>query len=131
METHGLLKCVLRPFDRNNVHDEFIFTTMDTTCMLGSTCLICCLAGCLDIIYDYIIFHIHRYTIEGGELPGVAGCIVRALENMLSRDDVECRCVDQLSGVLTLEDNEERISNIIELKPLKESDDPVKVRYQA
>ncbi|KAL5009617.1 hypothetical protein ScPMuIL_011922 [Solemya velum] len=63
----------------------------------------------------------HIYTIEGGELPGVAGCIVRALENMLSRDDVECRCVDQLSGVLTLEDNEERISNIIELNRSKKA----------
>lgn len=70
-----------------------------------------------------------RYNVEGGKLASGIGCIVRALDDVLKRDDVDCRCVDQLSGILTLDDNEELISNIIELFPMKEPDETsLKVR---
>ncbi|XP_062566933.1 death domain-containing protein 1-like, partial [Saccostrea cucullata] len=63
------------------------------------------------------------YSIESANLDqGVPGCVIRAIEGSMTRDDVTVTAVDQLSGTLTLVENEELISNIILIK----STDPEK-----
>lgn len=52
-------------------------------------------------------------TIEAG----VPGCVIRAIEGSMKRDDVTVKAVDQLTGVLTLVENEELVSNIVSITP--------------
>lgn len=58
-----------------------------------------------------------RYSIEGGDFDPGVGCIIRAIAGSMSRDDVEVKRLDQLSGVLSLYENEELISNIVHVQP--------------
>ncbi|XP_071113807.1 uncharacterized protein [Haliotis cracherodii] len=57
------------------------------------------------------------YSIEGGDFDPGVGCIIRAIAGSMSRDDVEVKRLDQLSGVLSLYENEELISNIVHVQP--------------
>ena len=60
---------------------------------------------------------IYRYHVNGGDYgPGV-GCIIRAIDGTMRKDDVQCKRIAQESGILTLTNNEELISNIIEIVP--------------
>ncbi|XP_050392130.1 uncharacterized protein LOC126810860 [Patella vulgata] len=56
------------------------------------------------------------YSIEPGDFDPGLGCIVRAINGSLHRDDLEVQRIDQMSGVFHLCENEELISNIIEVK---------------
>jgi len=49
-------------------------------------------------------------------------CIIRALPGVLAQDDVTVTKVHQLESQLQLENNDELISNIIQLKPSLSSD---------
>ncbi|XP_046551468.1 uncharacterized protein LOC124261193 [Haliotis rubra] len=57
------------------------------------------------------------YSIDGGDFDPGVGCIIRAIQGSMSRDDVEVKRLDQLSGVLSLYENEELISNIVHVQP--------------
>ncbi|KAK6170307.1 hypothetical protein SNE40_018725 [Patella caerulea] len=56
------------------------------------------------------------YSVEPGDFDPGLGCIVRAINGSLHRDDLEVQRIDQMSGVFHLCENEELISNIIEVK---------------
>ncbi|XP_067675669.1 uncharacterized protein [Haliotis asinina] len=57
------------------------------------------------------------YSIDGGDFDPGVGCIIRAIQGSMSRDDVEVKRLDQISGVLSLYENEELISNIVHVQP--------------
>ncbi|KAL3882830.1 hypothetical protein ACJMK2_029134 [Sinanodonta woodiana] len=57
------------------------------------------------------------YGIESsGDFDNGIGCVIRVIEGSMKKDCVECTRINQLTGVLELLDNEELISNIIEVK---------------
>ncbi|KAK3580678.1 hypothetical protein CHS0354_017958 [Potamilus streckersoni] len=57
------------------------------------------------------------YSIEGsGDFDNGIGCVIRVMEGSMKKDYVECTRINQLTGVLEMLDNEELISNIIEVK---------------
>ena len=60
---------------------------------------------------------IHRYHVNGGDYDPGVGCIIRAIDGTMRKDDVQCKRIAQESGILTLTNNEELISNIIEIVP--------------
>ncbi|KAK3098637.1 hypothetical protein FSP39_021461 [Pinctada imbricata] len=56
------------------------------------------------------------YSVEPGDYDPGVGCVIRAIDGSMTRDDVDVTKVSQLTGVLKLVENEELISNIIEIK---------------
>ena len=53
--------------------------------------------------------------MEPGDLDVPVGCVIRSLPGSMTRDRIEVERVEQLSGVLTLNDNEELVSHIIQV----------------
>lgn len=60
----------------------------------------------------------YSYSVDSSTIEaGVPGCVIRAIEGSMKRDDVTVKAVDQLNGVLTLVENEELVSNIVSITP--------------
>lgn len=60
----------------------------------------------------------YSYSVDSSTIEaGVPGCVIRAIEGSMKRDDVTVKAVDQLTGVLTLVENEELVSNIVSITP--------------
>ncbi|XP_041352496.1 uncharacterized protein LOC121370984 [Gigantopelta aegis] len=57
------------------------------------------------------------YSTDGGDFDPGIGCIIRTIDGSISRDDIETNSIDQLSGILQLQGNEELISNIVKVTP--------------
>lgn len=68
---------------------------------------------CCKFWYFFYSYSVDSSTIEAG----VPGCVIRAIEGSMKRDDVTVKAVDQLTGVLTLVENEELVSNIVSITP--------------
>lgn len=68
---------------------------------------------CCKFWYFFYSYSVDSSTIEAG----VPGCVIRAIEGSMKRDDVTVKAVDQLNGVLTLVENEELVSNIVSITP--------------
>lgn len=68
---------------------------------------------CCKFSYFFYSYSVDSSTIEAG----VPGCVIRAIEGSMKRDDVTVKAVDQLTGVLTLVENEELVSNIVSITP--------------
>lgn len=67
------------------------------------------------VIFDIFFY---SYSVDSSTIEaGVPGCVIRAIEGSMKRDDVTVKAVDQLTGVLTLVENEELVSNIVSITP--------------
>ena len=67
--------------------------------------------------YQIYITYLGRYSVDPGDLDIPVGCVFRALPGTLTRDEVDVERLDQLDGVLQLQDNEELVSHIIRIFP--------------
>ena len=66
--------------------------------------------------------------MEPGEIDIPIGCIIRAIPGSLAgRDDLDVQPLDQLDDVFTLDDNEELVSQIIQINPTSGEADEAEV----
>ena len=56
--------------------------------------------------------------MRGGDFDPGVGCIIRAIDGTMRTGDLQCQRIGQVTGILTLSNSEELISNIIEIKPV-------------
>ena len=61
-----------------------------------------------------------RFKTEGVDFKPAVGCIIRAIDGSMRKTDVTCTYVDQSTGILTLENSEELVSNIIKITQTEE-----------
>ena len=62
-----------------------------------------------------LYFMTSRYSVDPGNTGIPVGCVIRCLPDVTLRGMFSVEKVDQLSGILPLEPNEELVSNIIKV----------------
>ena len=58
--------------------------------------------------------------MQAGDFDPGIGCVIRAIDGSMRKDDVTCEYINQSTGILHLNDHEELVSNIICVKQVEE-----------